>query len=206
MAESHRKEPRQSRARATVAAILEATAQVLVAEGYARLNTTKVAIRAGVSVGTLYQYFADKDTLVRKLFERHTETVMGAMRDAAQATAGHDLETRIRAALESLLRAKAAEGPLGAVLLTTVFELDGGHAAMSQGLAVSRQLLASVLAEHRHEMDIENVSLAASTMVHAVDGVISAWLLTGTQQLDDPQLLKELMRLTLGYLGRREQQ
>lgn len=202
MTESQRKEPRQGRARATVAAILEATAQVLVAEGYARLNTTKVASRAGVSVGTLYQYFTDKDTLVRKLFERHTETVLLAMQDATRATAGHDLETRVRATLKGLLRAKAAEGTLGAVLMNTIFELDGGHAAMSQGLAFSRQLLASILEEHRHEVDIEDVSLAASTLVYAVDGVINAWRFEGALQLDDPQLFEELMRLTLGYLIR----
>jgi len=201
MPESQRKEPRQDRARATVEAILEAAAQVLVAEGHARLNTTKVARRAGVSVGTLYQYFADKDTLIRKLFERHTETVLAAMREAAASTVGSHLQTRIRVALKALLAAKAAEGILGAVLLTTVLELDGCHAAMSEGLAYSRNLLASILEEHRHEIDIEDASLAASTMVAAVDGVINAWLFDGSLHLDAPKLQEELMRLTLGYLG-----
>ena len=58
--ESQRKRPRQARARATVEAVLEATSQVLIEYGYARLTTTRVAKRAGVSVGTLYQYFSGK--------------------------------------------------------------------------------------------------------------------------------------------------
>ena len=52
-----RKTPRQARSAATVEAIFEATIQVLLVDGYAGLTTTRVAGRAGVSVGTMYQYF-----------------------------------------------------------------------------------------------------------------------------------------------------
>lgn len=59
-----RRKPRQSRSRATVDAILQATAQVLVRDGYQKATTNRIAERAGVSVGTLYQYFPNKDALV----------------------------------------------------------------------------------------------------------------------------------------------
>lgn len=62
-----RKQPVQERSRATVEAVLEATLQVLLREGLAGLTTTRVAERAGVSVGTLYQYFPDKQSLVMAL-------------------------------------------------------------------------------------------------------------------------------------------
>jgi AcrR family transcriptional regulator len=66
-----RKQPRQQRSRATWEAILDASAQVFGQLGYAATTTNKVAERAGVSIGSLYQYFPDKDALLMALAERH---------------------------------------------------------------------------------------------------------------------------------------
>src|SRR5215471_21720441 len=84
-----RRIPRQARAEETVAAILEGAAQVLEAGGLAALTTNAVADRAGVSIGTLYQYFADKQALLRALGEREMRTALAdiatAMRGNAEA-------------------------------------------------------------------------------------------------------------------------
>ena len=71
--ENTRRTPKQERARATVDAILEATAQLLVAEGTGRVSTNRIAKRAGVSVGTLYQYFPDKNAIIRAVGEQTPE-------------------------------------------------------------------------------------------------------------------------------------
>src|SRR6185369_17163863 len=68
-----RKRPRQDRSRATVDSILEATARVLVKRGFDGLTTNLVAETAGVSVGSLYQYFPNKEALVSALIEKHVE-------------------------------------------------------------------------------------------------------------------------------------
>ena len=68
---SPRKAPRQARSQATVKAILDAAARVLVERGYAATTTNLVAERAGVSVGSLYQYFPNKDALIAALHDRH---------------------------------------------------------------------------------------------------------------------------------------
>ena len=68
-----RKRPVQSRSRHTVAAIVQAAAQVFDEIGYHETTTDRVANRAGVSIGTLYQYFPDKDVLLVALFEHHLE-------------------------------------------------------------------------------------------------------------------------------------
>ncbi len=74
-----RKTPIQARSGATVAAIHEAAIQVLLADGLARLTTTRVAERAGVSVGTLYQYFPNKEALLYAILMRHFEEMAQAV-------------------------------------------------------------------------------------------------------------------------------
>ena len=74
-----RKKPIQARSGATVEAIFEAAIQVLLADGLAWLTTTRVAERAGVSVGTLYQYFPNKEALLFAILLRHFEEVAEAI-------------------------------------------------------------------------------------------------------------------------------
>ena len=67
------KQPAQERSRQTVEALIEATELVLVEEGWDKITTNHVAERAGVSIGTLYQYFANKEALVGLLLEQYLE-------------------------------------------------------------------------------------------------------------------------------------
>src|SRR5438552_3934720 len=70
-----RKRPRQARSQATVDAILEATTRILLKQGFDSLTTNAAAAAAGVSIGSLYQYFPNKEALVAALIERHVETM-----------------------------------------------------------------------------------------------------------------------------------
>ncbi|MDO9489901.1 MAG: helix-turn-helix domain-containing protein, partial [Sphingomonadaceae bacterium] len=75
MVESKRRSPVQARAAVTVDAILEAGLQLLEADGVAALTTNRIARRAGVSVGTLYQYFDSKADILAALAERRAQAV-----------------------------------------------------------------------------------------------------------------------------------
>src|SRR5215472_19289867 len=75
-----RKKPRQQRSQATVYAILDATARVLCTTGYDRASTNRIALAAGVSVGSLYQYFPSKEALVAALAEQHVEQMTNLVR------------------------------------------------------------------------------------------------------------------------------
>lgn len=86
-----RKIPVQSRSGATVEAIHEAAIQVLLSEGLARLTTTRVAERAGVSVGTLYQYFPNKEALLFAILLRHFEEVAEALERIDTSNVGRPL-------------------------------------------------------------------------------------------------------------------
>src|SRR5215813_10517598 len=86
-----RKSASQERSRATVEALLDATARVLVREGYDRASTNRIAAKAGVSVGSLYQYFPNKEALVAALVARHNREMLQLIRDAMKRVASWDL-------------------------------------------------------------------------------------------------------------------
>jgi len=86
-----RKSPVQARSTASVDAILEATIQVLLQVGKERLTTTRVAKRAGVSVGTLYQYFPNKSALLQAALRRHLDEVTDAIELVCKGQEGRTL-------------------------------------------------------------------------------------------------------------------
>ena len=100
-----RRRPRQARAQATVDAIVKATARVLVDEGYDRASTNRIAHAAGVSIGSLYQYFPSKEALVAALVESH---VAAHARRAGQSAAPGDRPPTLRQRARLLVRGMMA--------------------------------------------------------------------------------------------------
>lgn len=191
-----RKRPVQERARATVDAVLEATLQVLKREGYQALTTTRVAERAGVSVGTLYQYFPDRDSLVMALKVRYFDQLVATLREAATSVEGRPLAAAIPALIDSLLRFKRANVDLATALREPMVAL-GGEAIVREA---TRQLVGSVariLSAARPALP--DVAFRAQVLTSAIEGVLSAVMLQSPRQLASPQLDEELTRLALAY-------
>src|SRR5271154_2401543 len=101
-----RKSPVQARSAATVDAVLEATIQVLLQVGKERLTTTKVARRAGVSVGTLYQYFPNKSAVLKAVLQRHMDEVAEAIERACHEQKGNGIEQMASGLMTAFLAAK----------------------------------------------------------------------------------------------------
>jgi AcrR family transcriptional regulator len=114
-----RKLPRQGRSKVTVQAILDACAEVVGRQGYQQLRTHAIAARAGVSVGTLYQYFPNKDAVAGALAVRALERLLEAMRRALDECVGRRLagqaatEHLLLTALDVLTEEGAVFGRLG---------------------------------------------------------------------------------------------
>src|SRR5215469_8872305 len=87
-----RKQASQERSRATVDALIEATARILVGEGFDKASTNRIAERAGVSVGSLYQYFPSKEALVAAVMERHNQQLTQVVRRALAEVAALPME------------------------------------------------------------------------------------------------------------------
>ncbi|KIA81134.1 hypothetical protein QR66_06375 [Chromobacterium piscinae] len=98
-----RKTPRQNRSRHAVAAILEAAARILASEGYAAFNTNRVAELAGVGIGSLYQYFPNKQALVAALHRRHGEETLAALDAALAASDGRPPREQLAAMVAAAL-------------------------------------------------------------------------------------------------------
>lgn len=119
-----RKRPRQARAAVTLDAIFEATIQVLVTDGPRRLTTTRVAERAGVSVGTLYQYFPHKQALFYALNERYLDSVADKVESACRAQHGTSIDQMVRALVTTYWDAKTERMEVTRALYRSVVELD----------------------------------------------------------------------------------
>ena len=104
-----RKSPVQARAAVSVESILEATLQVLLELGQAKLTTTRVAERAGVSVGTLYQYFPNKSALLQTVMERHLLSIAETVETACAALHGQPLEKMAEGVVRAFLRVKLGD-------------------------------------------------------------------------------------------------
>lgn len=103
--EIKRRKPRQARAEETVSAILEAAAQILEAAGLAGFTTNAVAERAGVSIGTLYQYFGDKNAVLRALAERELNAVLQRVAEVLRGDTDPTVEGRVRAMIRAIVGA-----------------------------------------------------------------------------------------------------
>lgn len=123
--EKPRKQPLQARSVATVNAILSACIQVLARVGKEKLTTTLVAERAGVSVGTLYQYFPNKRSLLQEVLRQHLLRVAEAYEQACAAVDGLPLSELVATTSKAFFRAKMVEPRASLALYSVSSDVDG---------------------------------------------------------------------------------
>src|ERR1700679_3626916 len=99
-----RKAPQQQRSRETVDVILAATARVLVKEGFDHASTNRIAEAAGVSIGSLYQYFPSKESLVAALIERHFDEMSAVLSEEMERVADLPLAAALRRMVTLMMR------------------------------------------------------------------------------------------------------
>ena len=193
-----RKSPVQARSTASVEAILKATLQVLVGIGKERLTTTRVAARAGVSVGTLYQYFPNKRALLRAALQRHLEEVSSAMENVCREQRGSTLRQMAAALVTAFLEAKMKKARISAALYSVSSDIDG--AAISREMSVrGHRAVAAMLATAQDPLATDP-ELVASMLLAVMAGLSRRLLESATPEKDYPQLRDELIFLLQAYL------
>ena len=139
-----RKTPVQARAAVTVGAISEATIQILLKQGVNRLTTTRVAERAGVSVGTLYQYYPNKQSLLFAVLAEHLDKVATAVEAACEQARNRPLADMIRPVVEAFVDAKMERIDISVALYQIAADVGGPALARRLGQR-SRKALEAML-------------------------------------------------------------
>ena len=195
-----RKRPRQDRSRQTVGAILAATSRILVRHGFDGLTTNAVAAAAGVSIGSLYQYFPNKEALVSALIERHCDEMNAAILAELTNVANLPIAQGARAVIELTFSAHAIDPALHRVLTEQVPRI-GKLAKLRELDNISHRMVAGLLAARRDELAIRDVELAAFVLVSAIESIVHRSALLYPDKLKDPRLLDEATLLVTRYLG-----
>lgn len=137
-----RKSPVQARSTASVDALLDATIQVLLTVGKERLTTTRVALRAGVSVGTLYQYFPNKSALLQAALRRHLDGVTAAIERVCHEQRGATLACMGSALINEFLNAKMKDVRTSAALYSVSSDVDGARIVQQMGARSNKAIVA----------------------------------------------------------------
>jgi AcrR family transcriptional regulator len=194
-----RKSALQERSKATVDALLAATARVLVKEGYDRASTNKVAEAAGVSIGSLYQYFPSKEALVAAVIERHIGAMMEVVRASLVRVALLPLADAARELVRVMIDAHRIEPKLHRVLveqIPRVGNLEQIESVDDEAIALVR----SYLEAHQDEIDVPDLDLAAFIAVTSVEALTHAAVLRRPALLDDERFRDEVASLVVRYL------
>ena len=194
-----RKRPTQTRSQATVDAMLEAAARILVRDGYGTFTTNRVAAAAGVSVGSLYQYFPNKEALLAELKARHIAQIERGLEAALEHAAETPLARLVPALVDAMAAAHLIEPELHRVLSAEVPHLGSSDAAE----AFERRTFArmrALLAARRGEVVVRHLDLAVYVLVRTVEGTIHEAVVERPEELASGAISREVTRLLLGYL------
>lgn len=193
-----RKSPVQARSTASVEALLEATIQVLLRVGKDRLTTTRVALRAGVSVGTLYQYFPNKRALLQAALRRHLEQVARAIENICREQMGNSLEEMAAALIDAFLAAKMKDSKTSVALYSVSSDVDGAKIALQVGLRGTKAIVA-MLATAREPLT-KDLQLIAWMLQGAMNGISRRLLESEAPEKHVEPLRQELIFFVSAYL------
>ena len=199
---SPRKSASQERSRSTVDALLEATTRILIKEGYDRASTNRIAEVAGVSIGSLYQYFPSKEALVAAVVARHSQELSRVTRNALLKVAARPIEVAAREFVSVAIDAHRVNPKLHGVLaeqIPRVGRLENIEANVRDGYALVRGYLEA----HRDEIDVADLDLAAFVVVTVVEALTHAAVLRRPDILADDKarrFVDDVTRLVVRYL------
>jgi AcrR family transcriptional regulator len=191
-----RKEPRQARSRATVETLIEAGARILSDGGWAGFTTNKVADAAGISIGSLYQYFPDKLSLIEAIRRRHLDDCLAVMRRSQ--TKGRSAIQFMDDLVRDMIAAHSVHPGLHRVLLDEAPGLDGYLDPYSSFEAEYLAYYQAAIAGYRARETNAGDDTAALIISDAIDGVVHNAARRG--MLGDPAIRNELVRMIASYL------
>jgi AcrR family transcriptional regulator len=201
------KAPRQARSKATVDAIVEATGQVFERGGYRRTTAAKVAARAGVSVGSLYQYFPDKEAMIAAFFDRRLAEDIELMQAVAARAVEASGDTHpaspvalLRIAVEEMVALYRKDRALY-VGVAEILPMAEQTPEVREGLERAVAMTLVHLRMHPELARGRDPELLSLLFVHSLRACLFKIIELAPDKLDDPHLTEMLTGAALGLLG-----
>ncbi len=194
-----RKRPTQKRSKATVEAIVEATARLLRADGFEAMTMQGVAELAGVSVGSLYQYFATKEALAGAVAEREARSLLNELTSRFSHAAGGEPAGVVRALVGALVDHYRSDPDLHRRLRLEV-PMGRECDVLGTDLVVAEQTLLAWLQLRGVAIRSDDAERAIFIAVASVEAVVIQSLLTRPERFEDPALTEELVDLVCRYV------
>jgi AcrR family transcriptional regulator len=197
-----RKHASQERSRAVVDALVEATARILVREGFDKASTNRIAEKAGVSVGSLYQYFPCKEALVAAVMQRHNMELMQVVRGALAEVAALPVRQAVPKLVAAAIKAHRIDPKLHRVLAEQT-PRTGGLENIEAFNRENYALFRGYLEAHCDEFRKVDLGLAAFVCVTSIEALTHTAVLHHSESLSDEAfraLVDEATRLVVRYL------
>lgn len=192
--------PTQARSKATFRAILEAAAQVLRAEGLGGTTTARIAERAGVSIGTLYQYFPNKEAIYGELCEDLIQRMNASSRPLlSNIPMDAGLVEIVSTIVDGLIRMHTLDPELHQQLAR--FEAMNGFSRLQAHQDSRTVLVMAALGARPDLLRALDPELAAQVLILSFTGVVERWARTAPERLRDPVARREITALVAGYLA-----
>ena len=191
--------PRQARAKDTVDALLVATKTLLIRSGVEGATTNAIAQLAGVSIGSLYQYFPSREAMISELSRRHVTEVLKLIFGEVDALAGTSLRVGVRRLIQLMIDVHRQDPELHSAI-------EASHpllAARAQLAQVETEVMATARAyldSHSAELVVSDLDRAAFVVVTTIEAVTHEAARRRPALLESDGLLDDITRLVLGYL------
>lgn len=189
-----RRKPTQERAQETVNAIVLATAHILRTEGIERLTTNRIAVVAGVSIGSVYQYFPNKWAILTLLEDRYSDWIEGSVRGWAAEEPGPSLRDSVRPAIEAMIAMHRVDIPLHRSLS------GAAHTVEASKKEVFRHMLRDFLVTEASRLRPLDPELVSRIAVRALEAVIHGTALDEPELLGAPAFAAETTELFVRYV------
>ena len=182
-----------------VETIIEATARVLIKNGYAKTNTNLIAERAGISVGSIYQYFPNKDALVVALHERHLQQMHQVIDESLSGPKKTTPRKYITTIVRALLTAHLIEPDLHKILEQELHFLTTANTESHSEKKIF-SVLRRLLEEIRTQITPTNLDLAVWVVKQIVVSMVHAVVIEQPKQFSVDEMEQAITDTVMGYL------
>lgn len=190
------KAPTQERSRQTVATILDACARLLVSEGFYSITTDKIAKEAGVSIGSLYQFFGNKESVVQALVKNIVEEDKRIITEKMRSISPLPTEQRIRAMIELAIETTRRNSELRAKLTTIQY-----YVADSSYISELIRFYQEIVRYNLPQVPGRDLDKVAYIIVNAFIGLTNTMAIDKANAIHDPTIASEITQMFFRYLG-----